>query len=244
MNQHSTVDIKEVEKFSALADEWWDESGKFKPLHQINPIRVKFIRQQILKHFSLAKEGLRGITILDVGCGGGLLSVPLSRQGADVLGIDVSERNISIANAYKDKHDLGDNINFALTSVEELALSGQRFDVICVMEVVEHVSDVELFIKNCLKVVNPCGLIFIATINRTVKSYLLAILGAEYVLRWLPIGTHDWNRFVKPSELIYVLNQENVKLLEIKGLDFLFRSGKWQISDNIDVNYMLSAKVT
>jgi 2-polyprenyl-6-hydroxyphenyl methylase/3-demethylubiquinone-9 3-methyltransferase len=244
VNKSSTIDIKEVEKFSALADEWWDESGKFKPLHQINPIRISFIRQQILKHFTLEEEGLKDLTILDVGCGGGLLSVPLSRQGADVLGIDVSEKNISIVNAYKDKHDLGDNINFAFTSVEELALSGKSFDVVCAMEVVEHVADVELFIKSCLKVVKPGGLIFLATINRTAKSYLLAILGAEYVLRWVPVGTHDWNKFVKPSELLAILNNENAQLLDIKGLGFLPLSGKWQISDNIDVNYMLAAKVS
>ena len=197
MNIKNTVNKEEIDKFSKLADEWWDPSGKFAPLHKFNPIRQEYIINEISKNFDINIDNpssLKKLKILDVGCGGGLLCEPLSRLGAKVTGIDASEKNIEIAKAHARKGNI--NVNYICTSPEKV---NESYDVILCMEVVEHVEDLDFFYKSCSKLLNKNGLIFFATINKTIKSYLLAILGAEYVLRWLPIGTHDWKKFVKPS---------------------------------------------
>ena len=204
MNIKNTVNKEEIDKFSKLADEWWDPSGKFAPLHKFNPIRQEYIINEISKNFDINIDNpssLKKLKILDVGCGGGLLCEPLSRLGAKVTGIDASEKNIEIAKAHARKGNI--NVNYICTSPEKV---NESYDVILCMEVVEHVEDLNFFYKSCSKLLNKNGLIFFATINKTIKSYLLAILGAEYVLRWLPIGTHDWKKFVKPSHMINSLS--------------------------------------
>ena len=204
MNIKNTVNKEEIDKFSKLADEWWDPSGKFAPLHKFNPIRQEYIINEISKNFDINIDNpgsLEKLKILDVGCGGGLLCEPLARLGAKVTGIDASEKNIEIAKAHARKGNI--NINYICTSPEKM---NESFDVILCMEVVEHVEDLDFFYKSCSKLLNKNGLIFFATINKTVKSYILAILGAEYVLRWLPIGTHDWKKFVKPSHMLSLIH--------------------------------------
>ena len=202
----NTINKKEIEKFSKIAEEWWDTTGKFKPLHKFNPIRIDYIKQNIIKTFNLdsKKRPLNKIKILDVGCGGGLLSEPMCRLGADVTGIDASEKNINVAKVHAKKNDL--SIKYICSSPEKLN-TDLKYDVILNMEIIEHVEDVEFFLKSCSKLLKKGGIMFVATLNKTFKSYIFAIVGAEYILRWLPIGTHEWEKFVKPEELIQILKR-------------------------------------
>ena len=235
----STINKEEIQKFSKLAEEWWDVNGKFKPLHMFNPIRIEYITENIIKHFKIRKDKtdyLDGIKILDIGCGGGLISEPLARLGAKVTGIDASEKNISIAQLHSKKNGL--NINYINTSPEKLN-NIEKYDIILNLEVVEHVENVNLYIKSCYKLLKRNGLMFTATLNRSLTSYLKAIIGAEYILRWLPIGTHDWNKFIKPEELENYLSQEKFSTVDIKGLSFNPFSNKWKKSRDLSVNYII-----
>ena len=197
----NTINKKEIEKFSKIAEEWWDPKGKFKPLHKFNPIRISYIKENIINTFNLQKNdsSLKGIKILDIGCGGGLLSEPMARMGADVTGIDASEKNINVAKLHAEKNEL--KIKYYCSSPENFK-TDDKFDVILNMEIIEHVDDVDFFLKSCAKLLKKNGIMFVATLNKTLKSYLFAIIGAEYVLGWLPIGTHEWEKFIKPEELI------------------------------------------
>lgn len=230
----STIDLNEVEKFSKIADEWWDESGKFKPLHKFNPIRVSYIANEISKKFSIDKK----LEILDVGCGGGLISEPFAKMGATVTAIDASEKNISIAKIHAEQSGL--NINYQATSAEKMTETDthKKFDVVLALEVIEHVADVESFIHHCSKLVKPDGMLFIATINRTAKSLLFAKIGAEYILRWLPAGTHDWKKFLKPSEINQYSKNLELNLEELKGFNYNLISNEWKLSDDLNVNYI------
>jgi 2-polyprenyl-6-hydroxyphenyl methylase/3-demethylubiquinone-9 3-methyltransferase len=234
----STIDQNEVEKFAKIADEWWNEEGKFKPLHKFNPIRIAYLRENIIKHFHLdstAAQPLKNLKILDIGCGGGLLCEPLSRLGAQMTGIDAAGIEVPMIHAKKS----GLNIDYRNIDVEELANSAEKFDVVLAMEVIEHVADIDNFVKaaaNCLK---PEGIIFIATLNRTIKSFLSAIIGAEYVLRWLPVGTHSWKKFLKPSEINKIATGQNLKLIELKGFEYNLLKDSWKKSDNLEINYIM-----
>ena len=233
----SSVNKIEIEKFSNMADEWWDPHGKFKPLHKFNPIRIKYIKENIIRQFKIKNKNkpLSGINILDIGCGGGLLSEPMCRLGADVTGIDASIKNIKISKLHAKKDNL--KINYICSSPEKLKIS-KKFDVILNMEIVEHVEDISFFLKSCSKLLNKNGLMFVATINKTLKSYVFAIVGAEYVLRWLPIGTHDWEKFVKPEELKEILSKNNLFLKKLDGMHFNLIKDEWGISKDLSVNYI------
>ncbi len=233
----SSVNKIEIEKFSNMADEWWDPHGKFKPLHKFNPIRIKYIKENIVRQFKIknTNKPLSGINILDIGCGGGLLSEPMYRLGANVTGIDASIKNIKISKHHAKKDKL--KINYICSSPEKLKIS-KKFDVILNMEIVEHVDDISFFLKSCSKLLNKNGLMFIATINKTLKSYLFAIVGAEYVLRWLPIGTHDWEKFVKPKELKEILSKNNLSLKKLDGMHFNIIKDEWSITNDLSVNYI------
>ena len=238
----TTINKQEIQKFSKLADEWWDVNGKFKPLHMFNPIRIEYITENIRKHFNIKNDKfnfLEGINILDIGCGGGLISEPMARLGAKVTGVDASEKNIKIAKLHSESSSL--KIDYIHGSPEKLT-SLQQFDVILNLEIVEHVDNVDLYIKSCFKLLKNNGLMFTATLNRTFISYIKAIIGAEYVLRWLPIGTHDWNKFIKPEELEKILNKERFSTLDIKGLKFNPLLKKWKRSDDISVNYIICSE--
>ena len=233
----SSVNKKEIEKFSNMADEWWDPHGKFKPLHKFNPIRIKYIKENIIRQFKIKNKNkpLSGINILDIGCGGGLLSEPMCRLGANVTGIDASIKNIKISKLHAKKDKL--KINYICSSPEKLKIS-KKFDVILNMEIVEHVEDISFFLKSCSKLLNKNGLMFVATINKTLKSYVFAIVGAEYVLRWLPIGTHDWEKFVKPEELKEILSKNNLFLKKLDGMHFNIIKDEWSITNDLSVNYI------
>ena len=234
----SSVNKKEIEKFSKMASEWWDPNGKFKPLHKFNPIRIKYIKENIISSFQLNKntnKPLEKINILDIGCGGGLLSEPMTRLGAKVTGIDASDKNIKIAKLHAKKNKL--NINYLCSSPEKIKIKN-KFDVILNMEIIEHVEDIDFFIKSCSKLLKKNGIMFVATLNKTLKSYVFAIIGAEYVLRWLPIGTHDWEKFVKPNDLKEILNQNNLKLEKLDGMNFNLIKDEWSISKDTSINYI------
>ena len=234
----SSVNKKEIEKFSKMASEWWDPNGKFKPLHKFNPIRIKYIKENIISSFQLKKntnKPLEKIDILDIGCGGGLLSEPMTRLGAKVTGIDASDKNIKIAKLHAKKNKL--NINYLCSSPEKIKIK-KKFDVILNMEIIEHVEDINFFIKSCSKLLKKNGIMFVATLNKTLKSYVFAIIGAEYVLRWLPIGTHDWEKFVKPNDLKEMLNQNNLKLEKLDGMNFNLIKDEWNISKDTSINYI------
>ena len=233
----SSVNKIEIEKFSNMADEWWDPHGKFKPLHKFNPIRIKYIKENIIRQFKIKNKNkpLSGINILDIGCGGGLLSEPMCRLGADVTGIDASIKNIKISKLHAKKDNL--KINYICSSPEKLKIS-KKFDVILNMEIVEHVEDISFFLKSCSKLLNKNGLMFVATINKTLKSYVFAIVGAEYILRWLPIGTHDWEKFVKPEELKEILSKNNLFLKKLDGMHFNIIKDEWSITNDLSVNYI------
>ena len=237
----NSINKKEIEKFSNMAAEWWDPEGKFKPLHKFNPIRIKYIKENIVKEFQLKnkKYPLSGINVLDIGCGGGLLSEPMYRLGANVTAIDASNKNIAIANLHAKKNNL--KINYICSSPEKLKTT-KKFDVILNMEIVEHVEDVDFFLKSCANLLKKNGLMFVATINKTLKSYIFAIVGAEYVLRWLPIGTHEWEKFVKPEELKNILIKNNLNLKKIDGMNFNILKDEWNVSKDLSVNYIAEFK--
>ena len=236
----NSVNKKEIEKFSKMAAEWWDPNGKFKPLHKFNPIRIRYIKENIINSFKLKskKKPLDNINILDIGCGGGLLSEPMRRLGANVTGIDASSKNINIAKLHAKKNKL--KINYLCSSPEKLKIQ-KKFDVILNMEIVEHVEDINFFINSCSKLHKKNGLMFVATLNKTLKSYLFAIVGAEYVLRWLPIGTHDWEKFVKPEDLKKILNKNNLKLEKLDGMNFNIISDEWSMSSDTSINYIVKS---
>ena len=237
----TTINKEEIQKFSDLADEWWDVKGKFKPLHMFNPIRLEYIIEKIKHHFQTNDKNnfLNNLSILDIGCGGGLISEPLARLGGVVTGIDASEKNIKVAQLHSEKNNL--NIRYINKSPDEFK-EFEKFDIILNLEVVEHVEDVNLYLKSCYKLLKKNGIMFTATLNRTFTSYLKAIIGAEYILRWLPIGTHDWNKFIKPEELEKYLIEKKFKTLDIKGLEFNPINSKWKRSDNLSVNYIICSK--
>ena len=237
----TTINKEEIQKFSKLADEWWDVNGKFKPLHMFNPIRIEYIIEKIKSHYKIKQfngDFLKELNILDIGCGGGLISEPLARLGAKVTGIDASAKNINVAKLHSKKSKL--QINYQNTSPENLN-NFEKFDVVLNLEIVEHVDNVNLYIKSCHKLLKKNGIMFTATLNRSFSSYLKAIIGAEYLLRWLPIGTHDWNKFIKPEELEKLLSQEKFSTLDIRGLKFNPFSNKWTQSNDLSVNYIITS---
>ena len=237
----TTINKEEIQKFSSLASEWWDVNGKFKPLHMFNPIRIEYILDKISKHFKINREKnffLKNLEILDIGCGGGLISEPMARLGGNVTGIDASEKNIKIASLHSKENNL--KINYLNKSPEQMK-EKEKFDIILNLEIVEHVDDLDLYLRSCKNLLKKNGLMFTATINRTLTSYVKAILGAEYILRWLPIGTHDWNKFIKPEELEKKLTDKNFTTNNIKGLEFNPIFNKWKKSDNLSVNYIISS---
>ncbi|HLJ52225.1 MAG TPA: bifunctional 2-polyprenyl-6-hydroxyphenol methylase/3-demethylubiquinol 3-O-methyltransferase UbiG [Rhizomicrobium sp.] len=237
-----TVDEAEIAKFSALAQEWWDPSGKFGPLHKFNPVRLAFIRETVASHFGRDHRSLKpfcGLTLLDIGCGGGLLCEPMARLGFAVTGADPSAKNIGTARAHAAMGDLA--IDYRESTSETLAALGTSFDVVLNMEVVEHVADLRAYLRACAKLVKPGGLMVVATLNRTLKALALAKIGAEYVLRWLPPGTHNWNRFVTPAELRRMLEESGVNPLKVQGVEFNPLAWEWRLSSDVDVNYMMVA---
>lgn len=243
-NNATSVIDDEVEKFSRIAEEWWDENGKFKPLHRINPVRLEYITSAIAGHYGRdrnASKYLQGLRILDIGCGGGLLCEPLARLGASVTGIDASAKNISVAKLHSQKMAL--DIDYRNITVESIAESeASKFDVILNMEVLEHVDNPELFVKNSCKLLQNDGLAFLSTLSRTLKALALAKFGAEYIMRWLPVGTHDWNKFIKPSELAAWLRSADMQVQNQCGLSFNPIKNHWHLSDDIDINYMVTAR--
>lgn len=264
----TTLDPAEIARFTAIAEEWWDEAGKFAPLHKINPVRLKYIREQALRHFDRedALGAFAGLTALDIGCGGGLVSEPLGRMGFTVTGIDGGEKNVKTASLHAEQ--MGLTIDYRCVTAEYLAgltdnlpteqgearSGGQRseggvppenpqYDAVFALEIIEHVADVELFLKSVAKLVKPNGLLIMSTLNRTIKAYGLAIIGAEYVLRWLPRGTHDWKKFLKPHEMVQPLQREGLTLVEMQGLVLNPFSRAWEMSaKDLDVNYMVVMK--
>ena len=232
-----TINKKEIDKFSKLADEWWDPEGKFKPLHNFNPVRLRYIKDTIIKKFGNKSEKLplKDIKILDIGCGGGLLSEPLSRLGATVTGIDASDKNIKIAKMHLEKSKL--DIDYYCSSPEKF-VTKEKFDVVLNMEIVEHVENVDFFLLKSSELLKKNGLMFIATLNKTLKSYVFAIVGAEYILKWLPIGTHDWNKFVKPDDLISICKNSSLNLNDLIGVKFDILKNEWIISNDSSVNYL------
>ncbi len=232
-----TINKKEIDKFSKLADEWWDPEGKFKPLHNFNPVRLRYIKDTITKKFGIKSEKLplKDIKILDIGCGGGLLSEPLSRLGATVTGIDASDRNIKIAKMHLEKSKL--DIDYYCSSPDKF-VAKEKFDVVLNMEIVEHVDNVDFFLFKSSELLKKNGLMFIATLNKTLKSYLFAIIGAEYILKWLPIGTHDWNKFLKPGDLINICKNNSLNLNNLIGVKFDILKNEWIVSKDSSVNYL------
>jgi len=235
----TTINKEEIQKFSKLADEWWDVNGKFKPLHMFNPIRIEYILEEISKHFKLNRNKellLKNFEILDIGCGGGLISEPMARLGGNITGIDASEKNIKIASLHSKENNL--KITYLNKSPEQLD-EKEKFDIILNLEIVEHVDNLDLYLKSCYKLLKKNGLMFTATINRTFASYIKAIIGAEYILRWLPIGTHDWSKFIKPEEMQKKLTDKKFLTNNIKGLEFNPIFNKWKKSENLSVNYII-----
>ena len=233
----NSINKKEIEKFSRIAEEWWNPNGKFKPLHNFNPIRIKYIKDNIVKDFNIksSNKPFKNIKILDIGCGGGLLSEPMCRLGAAVVGIDASKKNIEVAKFHAKKSKL--KIDYKVTSPEKLKTK-IKFDVILNMEIVEHVEDINFFIKESSKLLRKNGVMFIATLNKTLKSYAFAIIGAEYILKWLPIGTHDWEKFLRPCDLIDISKKNNLMLKKLDGMKFNILDSSWKVSSDISVNYI------
>jgi len=239
----TTVDPAEVERFSALAREWWNPKGKFHTLHKFNPVRLGYIRDVVVRHHARDAKGLKplkGLSVLDIGCGGGLLSEPLCRMGADVTAIDPSEKNIGTAKTHAAEGGL--RIDYRATSAEDLVQTGASFDIVLNMEVVEHVADVTLFLQTAAAMTRPGGLMFVATLNRTLKAFALAIVGAEYILGWLPRGTHTWDKFVTPEEIKAALKPASLSVTDETGLVFNPLADRWSLSADMDVNYMMVAK--
>ena len=233
----NSINKKEIEKFSRIAEEWWNPNGKFKPLHNFNPVRVKYIKDNIVKDFNIKSlsKPLKNIKILDIGCGGGLLSEPMCRLGASVVGIDASKKNIEVAKFHAKKSKL--KIDYKVASPERLKTK-LKFDVVLNMEIVEHVEDINFFIKESSKLLKKNGVMFIATLNKTLKSYAFAIIGAEYILKWLPIGTHDWEKFIKPVDLINIAKKNNLILRELDGMEFNILDNSWKVSNDTSINYI------
>ena len=239
----STVDAAEVRQFERMAAQWWDPHGSMAALHKFNPVRLAYIRDRACAHFDRDPrrlDSLKGLRILDIGCGGGILSEPLARLGGTVVGADPSETNIAVARRHAEA--AGVSVDYRCTTAEELADAGESFDVVLAMEVVEHVTDVDLFVSRCAEMVKPGGLMFAATLNRTLKSFALAIVGAEYILRWLPRGTHQWDKFVTPNELEIAFAQGGLDVIAETGVIYNLLADRWQLSTDMDVNYMLLAE--
>jgi len=237
-----SVDGAEIARFSALADEWWDPLGKFRPLHRINPVRLAYVRERAVAHFGRAAKTLRplaGLRVLDIGCGGGLLAEPMARLGGRVTGIDASEPNIAVARTHADESKLA--IDYRAATAEELAEQGLHFDIVLNMEVVEHVADVRSFLKASVALLAPGGMMVLATINRTPQSFALAIVAAEYLLGWLPRGTHDWRKFLRPSELAAHLRACGAELAELKGVRYSLLTERFALADDLSANYMALA---
>ncbi|HWL06212.1 MAG TPA: bifunctional 2-polyprenyl-6-hydroxyphenol methylase/3-demethylubiquinol 3-O-methyltransferase UbiG [Xanthobacteraceae bacterium] len=238
----TTVDEAEVARFSRLADTWWDPRGKMGVLHKFNPVRLAFVKEAACAQFGRdvkALDALSGLRLLDIGCGGGLLCEPLTRLGAAVVGADASETNIAVARLHAERSGL--SIDYRATTAEALADAGERFDIVLAMEVVEHVADQDLFMRRCAEMVKPGGLMVAATLNRTVKSFALAIVGAEYVLGWLPRGTHQWDKFVTPNELEIAIEKGGLHVVKQSGVVYDLFGDRWRLSSDMDVNYMLAA---
>ena len=239
----TTIDQSEVDRFSAMAAEWWDPTGKFKPLHKFNPVRLRYIREHLLAHFGRDGSDMRpfeGLTILDVGCGGGLLCEPLARLGATVTGVDAAERNIAIARLHAEKSGL--DIDYQATTSEALAAEGRTFDMVLNMEVVEHVDNVPLYMKSCADLVRPGGLMLTATLNRTLRARAFAIFAAERILRWLPVGTHDWDKFLTPDEIKTLITRNGLKVTAETGVVFHPLADEWRQSADMAINYMVMAE--
>lgn len=238
----TTIDDAEVERFSRMAAEWWNPTGKFKPLHKFNPVRLSYIKEKVSGHFDLdanATNAFKGLRFLDIGCGGGLLCEPMARLGAEIVGVDPSETNINVAKLHAEQSEL--TIDYRATTAEALSAADEKFDVILNMEVVEHVADVPMFLTECAKMLRPGGLMFVATINRTMKAWGLAIIGAEHILRWLPKGTHQYEKLVRPEEIEAPLNAQGLRMLETNGVFYNLLKDRWQMSSDTDVNYMMLA---
>ena len=238
----TTINDAEIAKFTAMAEQWWDPKGKFKPLHKFNPVRLAYIRDHLVSHFNRDLSGMRpleGLRIVDIGCGGGLLCEPLTRLGATVTGVDAAERNIAIARIHAEKSGL--SIDYRATTSEALVAAGENYDVVLNMEVVEHVDNVPLYMKSCADLVSPGGLMFTATLNRTARAYALAVLGAEYVLRWLPRGTHDWKKFLTPEEIRSLLIRNGLRPIDQTGVVYHPLADEWRASPDMGINYMILA---
>lgn len=238
----TTVDIAEIERFSAMAAEWWDPLGKFRPLHKLNPVRLGHIRDTAVRHFRLdarARRPLEGLRILDIGCGGGLVAEPLARLGAAVTGVDAAERNIAVASLHARESGLA--IDYRLGNAEDLAAAGGSFNIVLALEIIEHVADVPLFVSAISRLARPGGLVLVATMNRTWKAFAMAIVGAEYVLRWLPRGTHDWKKFLRPSEVAAEVRRNGLNTAEVRGMTYSPLGDRWSLSADTDVNYILTA---
>jgi 2-polyprenyl-6-hydroxyphenyl methylase / 3-demethylubiquinone-9 3-methyltransferase len=235
--KNNTINKKEIDKFSKIAEEWWNPEGKFKPLHKFNPTRITYVKDHIINTLKLnnEKKPLKKIKILDIGCGGGLLSEPMSRLGAEVVGIDASDKNIKVAKLHAKKNSL--DIKYFCTSPENFK-TDIKFDVILNMEIIEHVEDVDYFLMTCAKLLKNNGIMFVATINKTLKSYLFAIIGAEYILQWLPIGTHDWEKFIKPDDLVNILKKYKLQLDSLDGMKFNLIKDEWNLSSDNSINYI------
>ena len=235
--KNNTINKEEIEKFSKIAEEWWNPTGKFKPLHKFNPIRISYIRDNITSSFKLKnkRKPLEKVKVLDIGCGGGLLSEPMSRLGAEVMGIDASSKNIEIAKYHARKNNL--NVKYFCASPERFNTT-TKFDVILNMEIVEHVEDVDFFLQSCSKLLKKNGIMFVATLNKTLKSYFFAIIGAEYILRWLPIGTHEWEKFIKPKDLVVMLKNQGLRLESLDGMKFNLVKDEWSLSLDKSINYI------
>jgi 2-polyprenyl-6-hydroxyphenyl methylase / 3-demethylubiquinone-9 3-methyltransferase len=239
----STIDAGEVARFSRISGQWWDPHGPMAALHKFNPVRLAYIRDRTAAHFGRDPkrlDSLAGLRLLDIGCGGGILSEPLARLGAAVVGVDPSDRNIEVAQRHAAQSGLV--IDYREASAEALAAAGESFDVVLAMEVVEHVADVDLFVEAAAAMVKPDGLLFAATLNRTVKSFALAIVGAEYILRWLPRGTHQWDKFITPNELEIAIEQSGMRIADQSGVIYNLLADRWQLSADMDVNYMVVAE--
>jgi len=240
----NTVDSREIENFSAVADHWWDQDGPFKPLHRLNPVRLGYLRDSLRGHFGLdaaTDRPLQGLSIADIGCGGGLVTEPLARLGADMTGVDASHEAINVARSHAETSDLA--IDYRMETIEALAASGERFDALVAMEIVEHVADRAAFVAACCACVRPGGVILLSTLNRTAKSYALGIVGAEYILQWVPRGTHTWSKFVKPSELARDLRTGGAQVEDVTGLVFDPLANRWSLGRDTAVNYILRARI-
>ena len=235
--KNNTINKKEIEKFSKIAEEWWDPEGKFKPLHKFNPIRISYIKNNIIQSFKLKNKNkpLEKVKILDIGCGGGLLCEPMSRLGANVVGIDASDKNIKVAKLHAKKNNL--DIKY-LCATPETFKTEIKFDVILNMEIVEHVENVDFFLKSSSELLRKNGMMFVATLNKTLKSYLFAIIGAEYILNWLPIGTHEWEKFVKPQDLTSILKKYKLNLESLDGMKYNLFKDEWAVSKDKSINYI------